>query len=106
MEPLYKEGDKVRVIKRKNGKYDYRFIFTDSMDALYRDKIVTISKVQLSDDLSVKYKCPDDFYCYYIKEDNGMYLWASSMFEPVSKNESEPLQLKIKTKQIKFNFNN
>lgn len=106
MEPLYKEGDKVRVIKRKGDECDYRFCFNDHMNDLFGGKIVTIYKVKFCDNPHARHKCPDDFYLYYIKEDNCRYLWASSMFEPVSKKESKPLQLKIKTKQIKFNFNN
>ena len=105
MEPLYKEGDKVRVKERIGKDTDYRFSFVDEMDEPYRGKIVTIVSVEpIITDYSYYY--PDDRYKYQIKEDGQRYNWASSMFEPISESSDTPLKIKVHTKHIKFNFNN
>lgn len=104
-DPLYKEGDKVRIKERIGETEDYRFSFVDKMDELYRGKIVTIVSVK---PISIRglYYYPDDGYKYQIKEDMQKYNWASSMFEPISESSDTPLKIKVHTKHIKFNFNN
>lgn len=83
MDPLYKVGDTVLI----KSTYDpgctfffYRFSFTDSMLHAYGGKVCEIVEVKkpLLNGISI---VPDDGYLYRLREDNGKFCWASSMFE-------------------------
>lgn len=109
MEPLYKVGDKVKVITRKADSSDYRFSFVDSMTK-YAGEIVTIASVNSTTESSTIIR--DDGYRYKIVEDRGVYSWASSMFSPLASTMSQfsdiptTIKIKVKTNQLKFNFKN
>lgn len=107
MEPLYKVGDKVKVIARKAKVSDYRFGFIDTM-CVYAGQIVTIAAVRTSPKSGT---FQDDGYLYKILEDKEIYSWASSMFRPLvasttSQSNDTPMTIKVRTNQPKFNFKN
>lgn len=84
MKPLYKPGDKVLVKSKYDegfGSGSYRFMFLPKMLKEYGGTICTIDKVSNFCNYP-QYDVEDDGYEYYIKEDGGEYMWASSMFEP------------------------
>lgn len=111
MEPLYKVGDKVLVITRTEEPRKYRFTFADVMTN-YTGRVVTITSVKIPHTADVRV-IPDDGYRYTILEDDGRFVWASSMFCPMitstmSQVSDTPttIKIKVKTKQLKFNFKN
>lgn len=84
MEQLYKPGDKVLVKSKYDEGFesvDYRFIFMPKMLKKYGGTICTIDRMSGFYNYP-QYAVEDDGYKYYIKEDGGEYIWASSMFEP------------------------
>ena len=84
MKQLYKPGDKVLVKSKYDEGFesdDYRFRFLSKMLKEYGGTICTIDK-RSSFHNYPQYAVEDDGYKYYIKEDGGEYMWASSMFEP------------------------
>lgn len=109
MEPLYKIGDRVRIITRTAKQYDYRFGFVDNMTK-YTGEIVTIASVSSTSSPSMIIR--DDGYRYKIVEDSNFYSWASSMFSPLASTMSQfsdtptTIKIKVKTNQLKFNFKN
>lgn len=108
MEPLYKVGDKVVVIDRVAMSHDYRFSFVDAM-AMCTGKVVTIVSVDTPPHTlgAGPRDVPDDGYRYKIVEDKGYYSWASSMFRPLVASDTPlTIKIKVKTKQLKFNFKN
>lgn len=107
---LYKVGDKVQIIAREAEAYKYRFSFVDTMTN-YTGRVVTIASVEISK--ADEEFIPDDGYRYAILEDNGRFVWASSMFRPLvagimSQANDTPttIKIKVKTNQLKFNFKN
>lgn len=109
MEPLYKVGDKVKVIARKARASDYRFGFLNTM-CVYAGQIVTIASVSTPPKSGT---FQDDGYLYKILEDKENYWWASSMFRPLVANTTSQssdtpttIKIKVKTNQPKFNFKN
>lgn len=110
---LYKVGDKVEVIVRQSEASAYRFNFADEM-LKYVGQIVTIANVGIPSCRSDV--VPDDGYRYKIFEDGGEYYWASSMFRPLvdimslannaANDTPTTIKIKVKTKQLKFNFKN
>lgn len=84
MDPLYKVGDIVLI----KSAYDpgctnrsYRFSFTNDMLYAYGGKICEIVEVK-KPMLNMEFLVSDDGYLYHLREDNGNFCWASSMFEP------------------------
>ena len=104
MEPLYKVGDKVKIITRKTCSGDYRFGFVDDMSNR-AGEIVTIKSVEPTT-TSLHIIIEDDGYKYKIVEDRGQYCWASSMFSPLFSDTPKTIKIKVKTNQLKFNFKN
>lgn len=98
MESKYKEGDIV-IVKSKldEGKqyFDYPYNFTSMMLERFGGKKVTISKV-----ISCEYiKGQKDPFGYFIKEDECLFKWHSSMFEdPTSKRR------KRRKRRVTLNF--
>ena len=90
-------GEKVVVSAKIKQGSKYRFGFIDTMNPFY-GKIVTI--VDREETLADPKEIPDDGYRYKIKEDNGFFGWASSMFSPLAK------KICVNTKRIIFNFKN
>lgn len=83
MEPLYKVGDKVRIVEKIYPTTHYRCGFTDDMSKL-SGRTFTIRSVREYSG-KTKYDIPDDHYIYSLDEDIAKeYLWVSSMFEPVN----------------------
>lgn len=68
MSSRFNVGDKVRVAENATSTYDLAFL--EDMHA-YCGQVVTLDR-RFSDEP-----------CFRIKEDNGMYIWDESWFEPV-----------------------
>ena len=84
MEPIFKLGEKVRVVKKEKNSFSYKYGFEVTMED-FSDKIVTIEKV-IPDYNTNVCEIPDDNALYRIKEDNIKFEWASSMFEKYNPN--------------------
>ena len=106
MEPTYKIGDIVKVVKRTRRDSDYRFTFIDDMAKL-EGRVYKISHI--SGTCIDSYLVPDDGHCYSL-EGAGGFNWASSMFEsveetpPTSKEEPKVLDFTPKKKHYQLNF--
>lgn len=106
MEPKYKVGDRVKVVKRIKEDSDYRFSFVDDMAKL-EGQVYEISHVGSFSSNSCP--VPDDGYCYSLKGSGG-FNWASSMFVLVkeapspSKEEPKVLDFTPKKKHYQLNF--
>lgn len=84
MDPLYKVGDKVLIKSTYDpgcAFFSYRFSFTNDMLYAYGGKICEIVEVKkpMLNGIPI---VSDDGYLYHLREDNGNFCWASSMFEP------------------------
>ena len=105
MEPRFKVGDKVRVIRRTEDASRYRCGFVDNM-AARAGQIFTIDRYSQGE--ARDNKLPDDGYNYYLMEVG--WTWVSSMLEPVeeasspSREEPEVLDFTPKKKHYKLNF--
>lgn len=106
MEPKYKVGDRVKVVKRTRRDSDYRFTFVDDMAKL-EGRVYKISLIV--DTYTSPCPVPDDGHCYFL-EGSGRFNWASSMFEsveetpPPSKEEPKVLDFTPKKKHYQLNF--
>ena len=104
MEPLYKVGDKVRIVERIYPEFDYRCAFMDSMSEL-AGKIFTVYSVK--EGTNITFNIPDDGHIYKLKGgDCEGYLWSSSMLEPINVDNtynSSCIRLS-KNNKVKLNF--
>ena len=104
MEPLYKVGDKVRIVERVHPYSDYRCGFIDSMSEL-AGKIFTVGSVEGSG--NIVFNVPDDGHIYKLK--GGAcepYMWSSSMLESANVDNtynSSCIHLS-KNNKVKLNF--
>lgn len=83
--PLFKIGDKVRIVQRAQYYKDYRFSFIDKM-AVHAGKIFTIQDIRPANAGPTALK--DDGYCYRLQ---GLLIfdWSSSMLERVTSEKEE-----------------
>ena len=81
MEPLFKQGYKVRVKKREGKETDYKFHFTPEMAEL-AGRVFEVKLVR-GDYNSTKYKVEDDNALYELKDDAHGWNWSSGMLERV-----------------------
>lgn len=104
MEPLYKVGDKVRIVERVYSYSDYRCGFTDNMAEL-AGKIFTVYSIEGS--ANTVSNVPDDGHLYKLKGGAcESYMWTSSMLEPISVGNtynSSCIHLS-KNNKVKLNF--
>lgn len=104
MEPLYKVGDKVRIVERVYPCSDYRCEFTDNMSEL-AGKIFTVYSIEGS--ANTVFNAPDDGHVYKLK--GGAcepYIWSSSMLESANVDNtcnSSGIHLS-KSNKVKLNF--
>lgn len=104
MEPLYKVGDKVRIVERVYPYTDYRCGFTDNMSEL-AGKVFTVGSV--TECAYGAFNIPDDGHVYTLK--GGAcehYTWSSSMLEPINVGNtynSSCIYLS-KNNKVKLNF--
>ena len=104
MEPLYKVGDKVRIVERVHPYSDYRCGFTDNMAEL-AGKIFTVYNIEGS--ANTVSNVPDDGHLYKLKEGAcEPYIWSSSMLESANVDNtynSSCIHLS-KNNKVKLNF--
>lgn len=108
-EPLFKEGQYVRIKKREGAALDYKYCFSNEMAAFEGD-VCVISTVSPNWDLDER-KQKDDNARYYLKgQDKGgnnpsNYTWASSMLEAVESPEpsykvGQKVRIKKRVKEL------
>lgn len=93
-------GTKVFIEERRRGPEAYPFSFTDGM-TVYCGKQVTISRVVSRSVSRYTYSNGSD-KGFHIEEDDGQYIWHSSMFElepsvPITKISLTQLNLNLST---------
>lgn len=107
MEPLFKVGDKVRIVERRLPSYSYKYGFSDEMARL-EGNIYTISSITEKDN-TLYLPIHDDDCRYKLSEYPARYFtWSSGMFEAVHKadvpeDHSNTIKLK-KLCRIKLKF--
>lgn len=84
--PLFKIGDKVRIVQRTQDYRDYRFSFIDDM-AAHAGEIFTIQNVRPATTGPTALK--DDGYCYELGPGIYLFNWSSSMLEKVTPEKEE-----------------
>ena len=99
--PLFKIGDKVRIVQRTQYYKDYRFSFIDEM-AKYAGEIFTIQDIRPASTEPTALK--DDGYCY-ILQGPLIFNWSSSMLERVTSEKEEPSNPIESTPAIKAESN-
>lgn len=97
--PLFKIGDKVRIVRRTRDYRDYRFSFIDDM-AAHAGEIFTIQDIirPVNNGPSA---LKDDGYCYRLQEPL-IFNWSSSMLERVTPEKEESLNPIESTPAIKI----
>lgn len=107
MEPLFKVGDRVRIVKRRLPSYSYKYVFSDEMAKL-EGNIYTISSITEKDN-TLYLPIHDDDCKYELSEYPARcFTWSSGMFEAVNKagvteDNSNTIKLK-KLCRIKLKF--
>lgn len=107
MEPLFKVGDKVRIVKRRLPSRAYKYGFSDEMTRL-EGNIYTISSI-IEKDNTLYLPIHDDDCRYQLLEfPASCFIWSSGMFEAVHeadvpKDYSNTIKLK-KLGKIKLKF--
>jgi len=99
MEPIFKVGDKVKIVDRIYKQYDYKFNFTDDMLSLI-GCVFTIKNVYKDFD-KTEHFVEDDNALYILKE--SKFNWSSGMLMKANEyslksNENVTKTLKIKMK--------
>lgn len=90
--PLFKIGDKVRIVRRTRDYRDYRFSFIDDM-AAHAGEIFTIQNIRPATAAPAALK--DDGYCYELGPGIYLFNWSSSMLErvtPEKEKSSSPIE--------------
>lgn len=107
MEPLFKVGDKVRIVKKRLDTRDYKYAFTDEMAKL-AGNVYTISSI-IKYDNTLRYPVYDDDCKYGLLEfPASVFTWSSGMFEAVNETNTlkdHPNTIKLKKlSNIKLKF--